>query len=64
MDSGAMFPGSPAHPDRGSAQRCGLPAKVRCRFMVVAGACARVTVTCRGDARALAPARAAGNHRR
>jgi hypothetical protein len=29
MDSGLMFPGSPAHPDRGSAQRCGLPAKVR-----------------------------------
>jgi hypothetical protein len=57
MDSALMFPDSPAHPDRGSAKRFGLPAKMQCRFVVAAAACARVTVTGRGDARASAPAR-------
>src|SRR5262245_5360431 len=44
IDSGLLFPGRPADPDRGGG-RCGLPAEVWCRFMVLAGACTRVTVT-------------------
>ena len=59
MDSGLMFPRCPAHPDRGGG-RCGLPAEVRCRCMVLADACTRVTVTGRGDARAPAAARSRG----
>jgi len=59
MDSGLMFPGCPAHPDHGGG-RCGLPVEVRCRVIVLVGACTRVTVTGRGDARAPAAARGRG----
>ena len=55
MDSGLLFPGCPADPDR-SGGRCGLPAKVRCRFMVLAGACTRMTVTSRAMPALLLPA--------
>ena len=52
-----MFLDCPAYRDRASGERCGLPAEVRCRFMALADACTRVTVTGRGDARAPAAAR-------
>jgi len=34
MNSGLMFLDCPAYLDRAGAQRCGLPAEVRCRFVM------------------------------
>ena len=34
MDSGLMFLDCPAYLDRDGAERCGLPAEVRCRFVM------------------------------
>ena len=34
MDSGLMFLDGPADLDRDGAERCGLPAEVRCRFVM------------------------------
>ena len=34
MDSGLMFLDCPAYLDRAGGQRCGLPAEVRCRFVM------------------------------
>jgi len=34
MDSGLMFLDCPAYLDRAGGQRCGLPAEVRCRFII------------------------------